>query len=88
MPGENCCITGCPVSRRYKNVSLFQIPAKCKYIDTMKWRRNLIRELKKYKVFDDAFKNRLARNKVHICERHFREDQLWHCKSKLYLISS
>lgn len=81
MPGGNCCINGCPMSRRYKNVSLFKIPARSGEPATNRWRMNMIDTVKKYiKTFDAAFKERLKNNRVYICEKHFTEDQLWHCK--------
>ena len=81
MPGGNCCINGCHISRRYKNVSLFKIPARSEEPATLKWRENMIKTIKKYiKAFDDTFIERLENNRVYICEKHFTEDQLWHCK--------
>ncbi|XP_066925749.1 uncharacterized protein [Clytia hemisphaerica] len=82
MTGANCCITGCSVNRKHKDISIFRIPALSQDIELLKWRRDFIRELRKYRLFDAAFKARLRKNTVHICARHFREDQLWHYVSK------
>ena len=81
MTGSYCCITGCRVDRKHKDISIFRILALSEDIGLLKWRRDFIRELRKYRLFDAQFKARLRKNTVHICARHFREDQLWHCKS-------
>ena len=70
MPGANCAFPSCGVSRRHSGVGIFQIP---KRNDTfhMEWRENLLAVLKKYRVVDKVFKERMSSGNVYICEKHF-----------------
>ena len=76
MPGENCSILNCPVSRRYKDVSIFKIPSATND-SKAKWRKELINVITKDRVIDEALRKQIASNNLHICEKHFSEDQLW-----------
>lgn len=73
MPGSNCAIFGCTVSRRknYKGISLFSIPSAS---DERKatWRREIINIITKYRVLDKKFRKQIDEGKVHVCERHFQ----------------
>ena len=42
-----------------------------------KWRKELINVITKDRVIDEALRKQIASNNLHICEKHFSEDQLW-----------
>ena len=76
MPGANCSVFGCPVSRRYKDVSIFKIPAATND-SKAKWRQELINVVTRDRVMDESFRKQIASNNIYICEKHFSDDQLW-----------
>ena len=76
MPGANCSIFNCPVSRRYKDVSIFKIPP-ASNDSKAKWRRELMNIIMKDRVIDCSLCKQIASNDLYICERHFSEDQIW-----------
>ena len=51
MPGANCSIVGCPVSRRYKEISIFKVPSGTNEFK-LKWRRDLFNITTKDRVVD------------------------------------
>ena len=75
MPGDNCAFNKCGVNRRTKGVGLFKLP-KGKDVEHEKWRRDILNVLTKFRVQDDNFKRQLANDSLHICERHFLEEEI------------
>ena len=41
-----------------------------------KWREEILNVILKYRVADKHFKEQLEKDKVHICERHFKPEQV------------
>ncbi|XP_065064989.1 uncharacterized protein LOC135691144 [Rhopilema esculentum] len=89
MPGENCCMNGCGVSRRKGannpdgKIGLFKIPA-AKDEKSKQWRKELLNIITKYREQDESFKRQLANDTLHICEKHFvPEDITTHHGAKL-----
>ena len=83
MPGDNCSIKGCPVSRssKYKGISIFKVPSG----DTeheINWRNKLVNIVTKDRVVDTNFQDRIQKKKVFICQRHYSEDQVLDHDSK------
>ena len=76
MPGSNCSIFGCPVSRRYKDVSIFKIPSATNVLKA-KWRKELINVITRDRVIDEKLRKQIDSGNLFICERHFSSDQLW-----------
>ena len=70
MPGANCSIFGCPVSRRYKEISIFKVPSGTNEFK-LKWRRDLINIITKDRVVDQSLRKQIESDKLYICERHF-----------------
>jgi len=85
MPGANCSIYGCSVNRRHKDISIFSIPAKSSDEKRNLWRQELVNVVTKDRVIDESLKRQIDNNKLSICERHFRSDQLWVCKLKMFI---
>ena len=81
MPGANCSIFGCPVSRRYKEISIFKVPSGTNEFK-LKWRRDLFNITIKDRVVDQSLRKRIESDKLYICERHFSKEQLWIYGSK------
>lgn len=77
MPGENCSIYGCTVSRRakYKGLSIFKVPAGENQFDKS-WREKLVDVVIRDREVDHALRDRIQRKKIYICEKHFSEDQI------------
>ena len=79
MPGANCSIYGCPISRGNKGVTIFKVPVPNSDFNK-EWRNELINVITKDRVIDDGLKRRIACTQFSICERHFTEDQFWTCE--------
>lgn len=80
MPGDNCSIFGCSTSRKEKGVSIWKIPAP-KDEATAEWRKKLIGIVLRDRVLDENLQRQLDNDRLHICEKHFTDDQLYICKS-------
>lgn len=86
MPGANCSIYGCSVSRRreYKGISLFKVPAGNNDFDK-DWRTKLISVITKDRVIDESLRTQISKNNLYICERHFGLDQFYRHDTKATL---
>ena len=75
MPGENCSIYSCTVSRRskYKGIALFKVPSGDTEFDKC-WRDQLVNIIIKDREIDAALRDRIWPKILFICQRHFRED--------------
>ena len=78
MPGDNCSIRDCKVSRssKYKGISLFKIPSGDSECDTI-WRNKLVDVITKDREIDSLLRERIKLRKLFICQRHYREDQYY-----------
>ena len=78
MPGDNCSIRDCHVSRssKYKGISLFKIPSSDSEFDTT-WRNKLVDVITKGREIDSLLRERIKSRKLFICQRHYREDQYY-----------
>ena len=87
MPGDNCSIYGCSVSRRsqYKGISLFKVPSGEGKFETS-WRQKLIAIITKDRVIDGTLRAQINKKKLFICQRHFAEDQYHRHNNKCTLI--
>ena len=74
MAGANCSIFGCPVSRRYKEISIFKVPSGTNEFK-LKLRRDLINIITKDRVVDQLLRKQIESDKLYICERHFSKEQ-------------
>ena len=79
MPGANCSIFGCSSSRRNSNIGIFKLPTP-KDEFHKKWREQLLAVVTRDRIMDASLKSQIKRDKIHICEKHFTEDQLYVCK--------
>ena len=79
MPGDNCAVFGCGSSRRTKGLGIFKLPAPSND-SRKKWRRDLLNEITKSRVVDKAFKDKIEKDSVYICEKHFQPDDIEKCK--------
>ena len=65
----------------YKRISIFKTPkAKSGVPEHMKWRENLINIITRDRVIDSNFKRQINEDRLHICEKHFKKDEIEHCK--------
>ena len=79
MSGENCAFAGCSSNRRHKDISLFKLPtAKNETMD--EWRREMLNIITKDRVVDANFKKQVDNEHVYVCEKHFRECDMYICK--------
>lgn len=79
MPGANCCVVGCGVSRRSKGVGIFKVP-KAINENHKKWRDDWLAIIMKTRVVDSSFKQQIGNDTVFTCERHFKEDDIDICE--------
>ena len=81
MPGDNCSIYGCETSRSRKNkgISIFKLPAPTIAFNK-EWRSKLLNIVTKYREIDENLKRQIDGDTVHICQKHFTDDQICFCK--------
>ena len=79
MSGENCAFAGCSSNRRHKDISLFKLPT-AKDETTEEWRREMLNIITKDRVVDANFKKQVDNEHVYVCEKHFRECDMYICK--------
>ena len=79
MPGANCSIYGCNTSRKQHGVGIFKLPKAIndKYKE---WREGWLKVITKTRVLDDDLKRQIENDKLHICEKHFRNEDVDVCK--------
>lgn len=77
MPGDNCSIYGCTVSRRsnHKGVAIFKVPSGDTEFEK-NWREKLVSIITRDRVIDAALRQRIDARKLYICQHHYREDQI------------
>ena len=87
MPGENCSIYGCTVSRRskYKGVSILNISSGDNTFDK-EWREKLLAVITRDRESDAALRESIKAKKLFICKRHFNDDQLYRHASRATLV--
>ena len=66
---------GCSTSRRHKGISIFRLPSK-KKVELVEWRSQLERLILKDRVIDKNLKNQAEKGNLHICEKHFKKDDI------------
>ena len=68
-------MNGCSTSRsrKYKGIGLFKLPSESLYPEL---RQEWIRIITKYREVDANFKQQIQSDRVHICEKHFREEDI------------
>ena len=79
MSGENCAFAGCSSNCRHKDISLFKLPT-AKDETTEEWRREMLNIITKDGVVDANFKKQVENDHVYVCEKHFRECDMYICK--------
>ena len=73
MPGENCSVYGCNTDRKIKGIGIFKLPSVKLHNDT---RKMWIHEITKKRVMDANFKNQLSEDTIHVCEKHFKKEDI------------
>ena len=81
MPGENCAIPGCSISRKDK-ISIFKVPLPNNYVNK-KWNKKLI--ILKYRQRDESLNEIIQSHKLLICEKHLTVDQIYVYSSRKLL---
>ena len=87
MPGENCSILNCPVSRKaqYKGVGIYKVPSGTNEFEST-WRDKLVAVVVRLREVDPALKEKIQKKRIFICQRHFRDDQIVHHRSRTTLV--
>merc|ERR1711931_195902 len=72
MPGDNCAIFGCHVSRsdRYKGIGLFKMKGDPEI------KNEWIRIITLDRENDDSLKKQIESDTIRVCERHFSDDEV------------
>ena len=73
MPGDNCSVYGCGVSRRKDGIGIFKIPVGQKKLE---WRNTFLNAITKTRVVDQAFRIMIEKDRVFACDRHFLESEI------------
>ena len=81
MPVANCSLFGCTKSRTTKGLTIFGIPKKDDEWHR-DWREKLGNIITKDREIDADLRGQIERKSLHICERHFTEDQVIRRKLK------
>jgi hypothetical protein len=79
MPGANCSIFCCTVSRRKKHngISLLAIPGRSKVNkNKVEWRKKLLAIITRDRVIDKDLRRQINEGKLHVCEKHFRPEDI------------
>ena len=79
MPGANCSVKGCSTSRRTKGISIFKI-SKASNVTQEKWRNELMNVITRDREIDQDLGRQIKEDRLHICEKHFNANDMYHCK--------
>ena len=79
MPGADCSVYGCGMSRKQKNISIFRIPTKDDDISTQT-REAWVRLVTKDREIDASLRKQIDQKTIHFCERHFENYLIETCK--------
>ena len=79
MPGVNCSVLGCASCRRSKGIGIFKLPV-AKDEAHRKWRNDWLEEVTKTREIDQDFREQIKNDKVHVCEKHFKPEDIEICK--------
>ena len=82
MPGNNCAIPGCSISRATPGVALLGMPKNDDGYN-LNWRKNIVNMITKIRVVDASLKRQIERKSLHFCEKHYPEEKLIQCKYKI-----
>ena len=90
MSGRNCCFNQCTTSdykpkgqNKEQQWKLFRVTA-AKSEFYAKWREKTVNVIKKYRVLDAAFYQRLEKGNVYVCERHYAPEDIELSSSKYF----
>ena len=72
MPGDNCSVYGCGISRRKKDASIFKIPGKKK----VEWRSKFLNAITKTRETNSEFREMIKHDRVFACSRHFHQSEI------------
>ena len=77
MPGANGAFLECIVLRTVKcqGIGIFQTPMRDDDFH-VSWRNNIVSILGRYKIMDEAVRERILTGKFYICERHFKTEDI------------
>ena len=79
MPGENCCVVGCPVDRgkKYKGIGIIKLPSEKFYKE---WRSKWLNKITNYRLVHEGFKMQIKNDCMYTCEKHFKPEDIEICK--------
>ena len=83
MPGENCAIPGCSISRKDK-ISILKFPLPNNDVNK-KWRKELIGIIVKCRQHDESLNKGIQSHQLFTYERHFTVDQIYVYSSRKLL---
>lgn len=81
MPGANCSLASCGTSKRKKGIGIFKLPAPVEDFHA-DWRARILSKITKDRVIDSNFRDQIKKDKVQICEKHFKKDEIETGKNK------
>lgn len=85
MPGANCSIYGCNTNRSKKEIGIFKLP-KARTEIYKKWRENWLEVITRTRVVDADLKRQIDNDSLHVCERHFKEEDIEKCRPFIFII--
>ena len=83
MPGKNCFILNCPVSRKAQYLlCIYKVSSGTNEFESTR-RDKLVAVVVRLREVGSALKERIQKKKIFICQRHFRDDQIVHTDQEL-----
>ena len=85
MPGANCAVFGCGSSRYRKlgqaeDISIFKLPNPNKNEIFYQWNKEILNIITRDRVVTSDFRERIQKNNIYICEKHFELGDFYVCK--------
>ena len=81
MPGSNCSIFGCPISRKTVGLAIFQVTKRTDEYNSQ-WSDKLVNIITRDRIIDQSLKKQIEKKNLHICELHFEEEKI--LRSRLF----
>ena len=75
MPGANCSFFGCGINRNQKEFRIFKV-LKATNEKYLSWRESWLNIIKRTRVVDTDSKRQLQNDSLHVCEKHFKKEDI------------
>ena len=80
----NCATYGCGISKRH-SLGLFKLAGR-KTEFHLKWKTEILSNINRDRVVDPDFKELIKNDKVYICERHFKPEDIGYTSKYIFCV--